>query len=43
MSPFLQGCYLWFFAFPTLMVVAIVFPEYHRLKVSGKEVNVISV
>ena len=35
MSLFLQGCYLWFFAFPMLMVVAIVFPEYHRLKVSS--------
>jgi hypothetical protein len=30
---FAIGCYLWFFAFPMLMVVAIVFPEYHRLKV----------
>ena len=32
-SAHMQGCYLWFLAFPLLMLVAVAFAQYYRHKV----------
>lgn len=38
---FAFGCYLWFLAFPLLMLLAMVFPAYHRHKVVTVGVTII--